>query len=133
MFYIILGIFALAILCYYIYKKYMVVDNTKFIPNNEFVPQNRTSSTITLYYTQWCPHCKTIMPKWSDYKTNYQSDVYDITFNELDCDQFPEQSTEINEFPTIVLTRGDNKYFYDSDFSSETMDKFINTIMALAP
>jgi thiol-disulfide isomerase/thioredoxin len=132
-FYILLGIFALVFLCWYIYKKYMVVDNTKFIPNDEYVPANRLNCTITLYHTDWCPHCKEMMPDWTLYKTNYVSDKYDVVFNEIDCDKNPAETSDINEFPTIILTRGETKYFYDSKFSNESMDKFINTIMALAP
>jgi hypothetical protein len=132
-FYILLGIFALGFLCWYIYKNYMVVDNTKFIPNDEYVPNNRLNCSITLYYTEWCPHCKEIRPEWDLYKTNYSSDKYDVVFSEMDCDKYPAETSHINEFPTIILTRGENKYFYDSQFSNESMDKFINTIMALPP
>lgn len=132
-FYILLGIFAVCILCWYIYKNFFVIDNTKFIPNNEYNPENRLNGTITLYYTEWCPHCKTMMPEWNNFKTNYTSNTYDIVFNEIDCDKNSAETTDINEFPTVIMRRGDNKYYYDSKFSEETMNKFINTIMALPP
>ena len=131
--YILLGILAVCFLCWYIYKNYFIVDNTKFIPNDEYIPDNKLNCTITLYYTEWCPHCKKIMPEWIMYKTNYTSDTYDILFNEVDCDKNTTETSDINEFPTIVLIRGEKRYFYDSNFSEETMDKFINTIMSLPP
>jgi glutaredoxin len=132
--YILLGIFAVAIFFYfYVYKTYLVSDTKKFIPNNEFKSDTKKTATVTLYYTEWCPHCKTTRTDWDLFKTNYSSDMYDIAFAEVDCDKNPELSSEINEYPTIILTRGDNKYFYDSKFSDETMNKFINTTMTFSP
>jgi thiol-disulfide isomerase/thioredoxin len=130
-FYILLGLFVVGVLCWYVYKKYFVIDNSKFIPNNEYVPEIKSNCTITLYHTEWCPHCKEMMPEWNLFKTNYKSDKYDVTFNEIDCDKNQSETSDITEFPTIIMTRGENKYFYDSKFSEETMNKFINTIMAL--
>jgi thiol-disulfide isomerase/thioredoxin len=132
-FYIILVIVFLAILSWYIYKKYFVTDNTKFIPNNEYSPNDRITCTVTLYYTTWCPHCKIMIPEWTEYIANYKNDKYEPIFTEVDCDLNPGDASDIEEYPTIVLIRNNKKFFYDSQFTPETMDKFINTIMDLPP
>ena len=129
--FIFLAIFSTSILLWYLYKSYSKVDNLTFIPNDEYVSDNRTTSTVTLYYTEWCPHCKEMMPEWVIYKTNYSSELYDIAFAEVDCDKNSAETSDINDFPTIILTRGETKYFYDSKFSEETMNKFIDTIMSI--
>ena len=129
--FIFLAIFSISILLWYLYKSYSKVDNLTFIPNDEYAQENRLNATVTLYYTEWCPHCKEMMPEWIIYKTNYSSELYDITFADVDCDKNSADTIDINEFPTIILTRGENKYFYDSKFSEETMNKFIDTIMSI--
>jgi hypothetical protein len=50
----------------------------------------------------------------------------------VDCDLNVDEANiyNIESYPTIILKIKDTKYEYDSDFSKETMDKFINTIMA---
>jgi thiol-disulfide isomerase/thioredoxin len=115
---------------YYLYNKFIKKDKKLFIPNNEFVEENITGELI-LFFTTWCPHCKGTIDKWLRYKETYSLD-YKIDFRMVDCDLNANEANiyNIESYPTIILKIKDKKYEYDSDFSKETMDKFINTIMA---
>ena len=128
--YVILFLIILGSLVYYLYNKFIKKDKKLFIPNNEFVEDN-LSGEVILFFTTWCPHCKKTIDKWNLYKEKYSLD-YKISFRQVDCDLDSTEASiyNIESYPTIILKVQDKKYEYDSDFSSETMDKFINTIMS---
>jgi hypothetical protein len=73
------------------------------------------------------------MPKWLDYKNGYDQKKHSISFREVDCDDKVTEAERygIDSYPTIVLVVNEKRYIYDSEFTPETMDKFINTIFAL--
>lgn len=128
--YVIVFLIILGSLLYYLYNKFIKKDKKKFIPNNEFVEDNITGE-LTLFFTNWCPHCKKTIDKWNEYGEKYALD-YKIDFRQIDCDLNQTEATiyNIESYPTIILKVKDIKYEYDSDFSKTTMDKFINTIMS---
>lgn len=128
--YVILFLVILGSLIYYLYNKFIKKDKKLFIPNNEFIDDN-LSGELILFYTTWCPHCKNTIDKWNLYKEKYKLD-YKIAFRQVDCDKNSNEAAiyNIESYPTIILRVNDKKYEYDSDFSNQTMDKFINTIMS---
>jgi thiol-disulfide isomerase/thioredoxin len=128
--YVILSLIILGCLFYYLYNKFIKKDKKLFIPNNEFVEDNVTGELI-LFFTTWCPHCKNTKDKWVLYQGSYSLD-YKISFRMVDCDLNVSEANiyNIESYPTIILKINDTKYEYDSEFSKETMDKFINTIMS---
>jgi thiol-disulfide isomerase/thioredoxin len=129
-FYVILFLIILSVLVYYLYNKFIKKDKKLFIPNDEFVDDNKTGELI-LFFTNWCPHCKSTIEKWNLYKEKYSLD-YKISFRQVDCELNSNEASiyNIESYPTIILRVNDKKYEYDSDFSNKTMDKFINTIMS---
>ena len=128
--YVILFLVILGSLIYYLYNKFIKKDKKLFIPNNEFI-EDKISGELILFYTTWCPHCKNTIDKWNLYKEKYKLE-HKIGFRQVDCDANPTEASiyKIESYPTIILRVNDKKYEYDSDFSNETMDKFINTIMS---
>ena len=129
-FYVIIFLIILVALAYYLYNKFIVTDKKLFIPNDEFVKEN-LSGELILFYTMWCPHCKKTIDKWNIYREKYSLE-YKISFRMVDCDINTSEASiyNIDSYPTIILKVKDTKYEYDSDFSNETMDKFINAIMS---
>ena len=118
---------------YYLYG-YLYNPNKNFITNNEYKNVNQTNEAgLILFYTTWCPHCKTTKDKWNTLKINskYKNSKYIISFTEIDCDKESSYANTFNitEYPTIVLVKGDKKYIYDANLSEESLDLFINTIM----
>jgi thiol-disulfide isomerase/thioredoxin len=118
---------------YYMYKKFFKPSKS-FITNNEFNSVNKTKEAeLILFYTLWCPHCKTTKESWDALKSNsrYNNNKYVVSFTEIDCDKESAyaDSFNIKEYPTIILLKGDKKYIYDANLSEDTLDLFINTIM----
>jgi thiol-disulfide isomerase/thioredoxin len=128
--YVILFLVILGSLIYYLYNKFIKKDKKLFLPNYEFV-EDKLSGELILFFTTWCPHCKNTIDKWNIYRENYKLD-HKISFRQVDCEVNSNEASiyNIESYPTIILKVNNKKYEYDSDFSSETMDKFINTIMS---
>jgi thiol-disulfide isomerase/thioredoxin len=120
----------------YTYKRYISPKiNPKYVPNKEFLPEGETKTTenATLYffYTTWCPHCKQTLKDWEIYRTS--SPLEGGTYSVVDCDKFPDKADfyQIESYPTIIMVVKDKKYIFDSNFSKESMDKFVDTILKL--
>jgi thiol-disulfide isomerase/thioredoxin len=127
-----IGIFILFIigLSYYLYKKYFKIDSTQFLPNNEYSPEPIKYECI-LFYTSWCPHCKKTIKDWDEYKRNNQTEH--AIFSAVDCDLHVDKAElyNIDSYPTIIMVYKEKKYIFDSNFTKETMDKFVSTILKI--
>jgi len=127
---IIVALCVIAGMSYYMYKKYLHIDNKAFVPNDEYKKDTKKYECI-LFYTTWCPHCKQTIKDWGLYKTNKPSEGG--TYSEIDCDKFPDKADfyQIESYPTIIMIVKDKKYIFDSNFSKESMDKFVETILKI--
>jgi thioredoxin-like negative regulator of GroEL len=125
------SIVSLIIISYLAYKYYFVKDPKLFVPNDEFIENDRTSCEILLFYVTWCPYCQDTMTVWNEYKNTYDQTKYKVAFVENDCDVFPTiaDSYNVENYPTIILVRDGKKYEFDATLTPDAMDKFINTIM----
>jgi thiol-disulfide isomerase/thioredoxin len=121
------------LLCYYLYNKYVKKDPTLFIPNDEYKEKEKKSKNcdILLFSADWCPHCKKIKPEWEKYTETYYNKDYSIHFKTIMGDDDPNlvEKYNIESYPSIILIRDGLVYEYDSNFSKESMDLFIQTIM----
>ena len=111
--------------------------NKKYVPNNEFSnkPSGLTSADIYLFYTEWCPHCKTAKPIWEDFKSQMSGKKINgitLVFHEVDCDKDTETSDKFNVkgFPTIKLMKGTQIIEYDAKPSTENLIEFVNSALA---
>jgi thiol-disulfide isomerase/thioredoxin len=127
---IIIGaIFIFITVGYFLYNTFYKVKSTNFIENNEYKPSsNMPDSNLLLFYTSWCPHCKTTMDLWN--KIKLQNKYPNLTFVEVDCETniATAESYNITEYPTIILVKNNKKYIYDANLSETTLDIFINTV-----
>jgi thiol-disulfide isomerase/thioredoxin len=117
-------------LTYFIYQRFIKVDSKQFVPNNEYIPQPSTYECI-LFYTTWCPHCKKTLTDFNTYKESSLNDQ--IKYTLVDCDKRPDQADyyQIDSYPTIIMVVNGKNYIFDSNFSKESMDKFVNMILNL--
>jgi thiol-disulfide isomerase/thioredoxin len=63
------------------------------------------ANTLTLYYADWCPHCKTVKPafeSWMSKQTMVTAKMY-----EADKDSAAVQAAGVKGFPTFQLTKED--------------------------
>jgi thiol-disulfide isomerase/thioredoxin len=130
--FIILLILIAGYLLYCLYVKSNQYKNNDFIENNEYKENIKNNkATILLFYAQWCPHSNKVLEKMKTIETLYKHSKYELVFNEIDCEEYPDMadSYNIEEYPTIILVYNSEKYVYDAELDEKTFDKFINTII----
>lgn len=124
-------------LTYYTYTKFIKpYINTDHTLNKEFVKKdakNDNDVLIILFKTEWCPHCKSAMPEWNNFKTyvdniNNTND-YQIKLSVVDCDAKPKlaEKYEIEGYPTIKLIYKGTTYDYDAKPNKENLIKFLES------
>lgn len=91
------------------------------------------SSSLCLFYTPWCGHCKKFKPVWNQFEKNNLDNKIKIL--SLNCDDYPELAKKhnINGFPTIKflpqgLSNTLNNIEYNGDRSMESLNQFLHKI-----
>ena len=71
------------------------------------------ADTFTLYYADWCPHCKTIKPAFSEWAKNGFVTVAgkNVTVSAVEPEKEPEKAKgkTIKGYPTMILETADGK------------------------
>lgn len=126
----------------YIYKEHVSPNiNANYIANKEFVTKGENNNNgddtenvadLYLFYTTWCPHCKTTKPIWQKLKDNVGDNGVKgvkINFIEIDCDKEKELATKFNVegYPTIKMVYNDQIIEYDAKPNLETLNQFLET------
>jgi len=142
---IIFLVIILAAIAYFIYKS--VLDSSKnptYKANKENVPLGSAAADsgkeaeIMLFYTDWCPHCKTAKPEWEQVKAEYngkQIHGYTIIFTEVNCtNESPDvekmmNTYKIEGYPTIKLVKDNQIIDYDAKPRKATLTQFLNTVV----
>ncbi len=117
------------VIIYFVYTNYFYNDISNFENddendnNNEYSTNENNKPIVYLYYADWCPHCKTMKPKWNEFKNNYKN-LYDI--RDVDCTNGTD-NPDIKGFPTILLNHN-NKITEMQEGVETYMDiyKFVN-------
>lgn len=116
-----------------VYRRYISSGlNRDYVANNEFTNDSTIESAdIYLFYTTWCPHCKTAKPIWEDFKKEMEDKKVNgikLNFFEVDCDKDPATSDKfkVKGFPTIKLVKGKQIIEYDAKPNKVTLIEFVN-------
>lgn len=107
----------------------------KFTANYEFKQNEATSSAdIYIFHTLWCPHCKTAMPIWNDFKKEMEGKTVngiELIFHEIDCDKDTATADKfgVKGFPTIKLQYETQIIEYDAKPSKANLTEFVNRVV----
>jgi len=145
---IIVLIVVLGLISFFIYKNYIEsAKNPSYKANRENIPigsqaandsGNGKDAEILLFYTDWCPHCKTAKPEWEQVKAEYdgkQIHGYNIIFTEVNCtNKSPDLESMLNTYkidgyPTIKLVKDNQIIDYDAKPIKATLIQFLNTVV----
>ena len=135
---IILGLVVIfIILAIYIYREYVIPRmNPEYVANKEFINQSQQDGTkevadLYLFYTTWCPHCKTTKPIWEKLKQQVGDGVNGVKINfiEVDCDKDTDTASKfkVEGYPTIKMVRDNQVIEYDAKPDLDTLTQFLNT------
>lgn len=132
---IIFVIFAYA--TYYAYITYYVnkADN-KF---TDVANANRRQKEVFIYFfhVNWCPHCKTALPEWNSFKSQYdgkEMNGYVLKCVDTDCTSENSEVThiinkyKIDSYPTVKMQKEGNTIDFDSKITKSSLEKFATTM-----
>jgi len=126
-----------------VYYFYYAVPNSKvkYQPNSEHIKDDQSngkSAELLFFFADWCPHCKTAKPIWSDLQAQYENKTingYKVIFTEVNCS---EETAEVDKmmnqyniegYPTIKLLKDGQVIEYDAKPSKDTLNQFLNTVL----
>ena len=73
-----------------------------------------SAPTFTMYYADWCPHCKTIKPVFKDWSSSGSTTVAGKTvfLSMVEADSSPEKmkGVPVKGYPTFLLKTADGQY-----------------------
>ena len=99
---------------------------------------NGKTAELMLFSANWCPHCKTAKPVWTELSTDYEDKMingYRIIFTNVDCS---EESGEVERlmdkykvegFPTIKLIKDGQVYDFDAKPTKTALEQFLNSYL----
>ncbi len=96
------------------------------------------ADTFTLYYADWCPHCKSVKPMFENWAKNGYVSVAgrNVKCRMVQPEKEPEKvmSKEIKGYPTFMLETADGKSLeYQGDRTPDGWMKFLeNNLKGLA-
>jgi len=84
--------------------------------------------TFTLYYVDWCPHCKSIKPDWD--KLENDNELKHITITKVNCEENEAivQEKNIEGFPTILLNNNGKEEVYNGGREYGDFKTYLQTI-----
>lgn len=108
-----------------IYYNYDKITNT--MKNNNLMGGGEIT-TFTLYYVEWCPHCKVIKPEWK--KLENDNDLKHIKIEKINCEENESivEEKNIEGFPTILLNTNGKEVAYNGE---RTYAEFKNYLVNL--
>ena len=90
------------------------------------------ADTFTLYYADWCPHCKTIKPVFSEWSNKKSIDVKGKTvfLSMVEADAEPEKvsAAGVKGYPTFMLKKADGSSVeFNGDRSPSGWESWLNS------
>ena len=84
--------------------------------------------TFTLYYVDWCPHCKSIKPDWK--KLENDNELKHITITKVNCEENEAivQEKNIEGFPTILLNNNGKEEAYNGGREYADFKEYLQTV-----
>ena len=85
-------------------------------------------STFTLYYADWCPHCKTVKPIFADWSKSGSVTVNGkkIMTNMVEESSIKDKSVPVKGYPTFLLKKADGSYVeFDGDRSPSGWESWL--------
>ena len=96
-------------------------------------------AVIYFFHVDWCPHCKTALPKWEDFKGTHNNKVfngYRLKCQDIDCTEETADTAllikqfSIDSYPTVKMIRDSTTIDFDSRISTSALGSFVETMLA---
>ncbi len=126
----------------FLYKRYKKKNSSDKAVFKDVANSGKHNGLIQVkfFHVTWCPHCKSALPEWTAFKNQYNNkEVRGVKIEcvEMDCTdtEKPEVAYVMNEynidgFPTVFITRNDEKYDFDAKITKVSLEKFMNAVIS---
>jgi thiol-disulfide isomerase/thioredoxin len=124
---------------WWVYKNYLSPDamrvTERYSPSNNDTQSPGTNLVCTMYYTEWCPHCKTVKPQWQALKDRLHGKKVggrNIIVTSVDCEKEKDKASAagVSGFPTFKFDIDGKSLTYSSP--ERTTDGFLSYIKSIA-
>jgi thiol-disulfide isomerase/thioredoxin len=90
------------------------------------------SASFTMYYADWCPHCKTALPEFQKLGATKTIGGTSVVLQALEEQQIsPELKDTIKGYPTIQLVKPDGSVMeYSGDRTATGFQQFLQQALA---
>jgi thiol-disulfide isomerase/thioredoxin len=92
-----------------------------------FSSSGSSGSTFTLYYADWCPHCKTVKPAFESWMSSQT--LVKAQMKEADKDSADVKAAGVKGFPTFQLNKEDGSVVECSARDAAGWEAFIKKNM----
>jgi len=91
-----------------------------------------SSASFTMYYADWCPHCKTALPEFKKLGATMTIGGTSVVLQALEEQQIPpELKDTIKGYPTIQLVKPDGSVMeYSGDRTATGFRQFLQQTLA---
>lgn len=109
-FYIVMILIVVGV-CIFLYYDTLI----NMINSNKNLVGGSKEVTFTLYYVEWCPHCKIVKPEWK--KLENDPNLKHIKIVKINCEENESmvQEKNIEGFPTILLNNNGKEEAYNGN------------------
>ena len=94
---------------------------------------------VTLYYADWCPHCKKAEPEWESFKQSTDGksiNGYKVSCVNINCTNEDDSKTSeyinkfnIDSYPTIKMVKDGKTIDFESRITTSSLDSFLNSML----
>jgi len=89
--------------------------------------------TCTMYYVNWCPHCKDAKPEWEKLVQAFHGKTINgkkILITKVDCEKFPEVAKQQNVtgYPTFKFDLDGRQLNFQGERSFDSFKKYIENV-----
>lgn len=103
-------------------------------PKTEDTRVEPKEARFTMFYVNWCPHCKKAKPIWQlvhNQLDGQQINGYTVTVDSVNCeaDKRKAKAYKVKAYPTFKLTLNDTIITYRGPPIAETLKLFVKTAL----
>ena len=138
-----MGIIGFSLLLILVAVYYIFVNkNGSYSPNREKTHNdsggNGKTAELMLFSANWCPHCKTAKPVWTELSSDYEDKMingYRIIFTNVDCSEETGEverlmdKYKVEGFPTIKLIKDGQVYDFDAKPTRAALEQFLTSYL----
>jgi len=121
----------LGLAAYWLWKNYAV--------RREGFNQGRDSVgagtlTCTMYYVDWCPHCKSAKPEWAKIMDTFNGKIINgkkILVVSIDCEKYPDiaKKQNVTGYPTFKFDLDGKQLNFNGERQFNSFKQFIESVL----